>query len=63
MVLIPNTLELETLWVTQPLANEVEADSSLSFETDFQPLPFLESGAPHQERLFPESTRGRRSTL
>ena len=63
LVLIPNTLELETLWVTQPLAEEVEADSSLSFETGFQPLPFLESGTLHQERLFPESTRGRRPAL
>src|SRR5262249_34116034 len=31
MVLIPNTLELATLWVTPALADEVEAHPSLAF--------------------------------
>ncbi|HEU5115745.1 MAG TPA: lactate racemase domain-containing protein [Isosphaeraceae bacterium] len=61
MVLIPNTLELETLWVTRPLAGDVEADPSLHFETDFQPLPVDERGRLDQEHLFPESTQGRRA--
>jgi hypothetical protein len=61
MVLIPNTLELETLWVTPPLAAEVEADPSLSFETEFGPLPFGADGMLDQESLFPESVRGRRA--
>src|SRR5262249_10166813 len=60
LVLIPNTLELTTLWVTQPLAAEVEAHSSLTFETDFQPMPFDAEGNLDQELLFPESLRGRR---
>ena len=60
MVLIPNTLELTTLWVTPALAAEVEAGAGLSFETDFTPIPFDEAGCLDQEALFPESLRGRR---
>jgi hypothetical protein len=61
MVLIANTLELSTLWVTPPLAAEVEAHPALSFETDFQPIPLNTQGALDQETLFPESLRGRRA--
>jgi hypothetical protein len=61
MVLIPNTLELVHLWVTQPLADEVEANPDLVFESDFQPIPFALDGTLDQEALFPESVRGRRS--
>jgi Lactate racemase N-terminal domain len=60
MVLIPNTLELARLWVTQPLAEEVEANPDLAFESDFQPIPFGPDGTLDQESLFPESVRGRR---
>ena len=60
LVLIPNTLELTTLWVTGPLADEVEANPGLSFESGFEPFPFDGSGALDQERLFPESVRARR---
>jgi hypothetical protein len=61
MVLIPNTLELETLWVTRPLAVEVEADPTLRFEGDFLPVPLGPDGTLDQGALFPESTRGRRA--
>jgi hypothetical protein len=61
MVLVPNTLELTTLWVTRPLAEEVEAHPELEFETDFRPLPLDEMGNVEQERLFPDSVRGRRT--
>ena len=60
MVLIPNTLELTTLWVTRPLAGEVEAHPGLRFETDFAPIPFDAVGTLDQESLFPESVRARR---
>ncbi len=60
MVIIPNTLELTSLWVTKPLADEVEAHPELAFETEFQPMPFDGSGNLLQERLFPESVRARR---
>ncbi len=61
MVFVPNTLELTSLWVTRPLAAEVEAHPELRFETDFQPIPLNAAGNLEQERLFPESVRGRRA--
>jgi hypothetical protein len=60
MALIPNTLEVNTLWVTEPLAEEVAAHPHLTLETDFLPLPFSADGWLDQETLFPESVRGRR---
>jgi hypothetical protein len=61
LAIIPNTLELTTLWVTRPLASDVEAHPELAFETDFEPIPFDADGQIIQERLFPESVRGRRA--
>jgi hypothetical protein len=61
MVVIPNTLELTTLWVTSPLATEVDSHPALAFETDFVPLPIDETGRLDQEHMFPESVRGRRT--
>ena len=58
--LIPNTLELAHLYVTRPLAEQVEADPGLVFEGDFAPIPFLPDGTLDQAVLFPESVRGRR---
>lgn len=63
LVLIPNTLELTDLWVTPPLAAEVEAHPALSFATDFRPVPIDDAGTLDQEALFPESLRGRRSAV
>jgi hypothetical protein len=60
MVLIPNTLEIASFWVSAAMAQEVKAHAELSFETDFLPIPFDEHGNLEQERLFPESQRGRR---
>jgi hypothetical protein len=60
LVIIPNTLELTTLWVTRALADDVEAHPELAFETDFQPMPWDDAGDLIQERLFPESVRARR---
>jgi hypothetical protein len=62
MVIIPNTLELESLWVTQPLEDEVRAHPRLKRETDYVPLPLSPEGTLDQEALFPRSTRGRRGT-
>jgi hypothetical protein len=63
MVVIPNTLELNALWVTPPLAREVEAHPHLTFETDFRPIPFSHDGWLDQEGLFPESVRARRRAI
>ncbi|SIO46156.1 protein of unknown function [Singulisphaera sp. GP187] len=62
MVIIPNTLELTTLYVTAPLTAEVEANDSLSFETPFAPIPFDSAGTLDQETLYPESVRARRAS-
>ncbi|MFO0959367.1 MAG: lactate racemase domain-containing protein [Isosphaeraceae bacterium] len=60
MVIIPNTLELGTLWITAPLADAAVRDPNLRIETDFLPIPWLDGGRLDQEWLFPESVRGRR---
>jgi hypothetical protein len=60
MVLIPNTLEIASFWASAALAPEIEAHPELSIETDFLPIPFDGDGNLEQERLFPESQRGRR---
>ena len=48
LVLIPNTLELTTLWISPALAAE-----GLAIETEFAPIPFDDAGALDQEALFP----------
>ena len=61
MVFIPNTLELETLWVTRPFEDEVRAHPHLKRETDYQPMPLSADGTLDQVAMFPHSVRGRRS--
>ena len=61
MALIPNTLELANLWVTPPLAAEVEWNPGLEFAGPFMPMPLSAGGTLEQERLFPESVRARRA--
>ncbi|MGP0062965.1 MAG: lactate racemase domain-containing protein [Isosphaeraceae bacterium] len=63
MVLIPNTLELTSFWVTPAMSAEVRAHPDLDFETDFVPIPFRVDGKLEQEYLFPESFRARRRIL
>ena len=60
LVIIPNTLELNTLWVTPPLKDEVRAHPHLTLETDDRPIPFSADGTLDQESLFPRSVRVRR---
>jgi hypothetical protein len=60
MVVIPNTLELTTLWITPALRADAEGHPNLSIESDFTPLPFDVDGNLDQETLFPESVRARR---
>jgi hypothetical protein len=61
MVLIPNTLELTTMWITPALEADVEAHPELAFDGVFLPIPFDHAGNVEQERLFPDSHRARRS--
>jgi hypothetical protein len=60
MVLIPNTLELETLWVTPALEEEVRRHPHLERLGEFRPIPLDAGGTLDQESLFPESVRARR---
>ena len=65
MVVIPNTLELTTLWVSRPLEDEVRAHPHLTRETEYQPMPIGDDGELDLVGLFPESQRApacRRST-
>src|SRR4051812_26853673 len=61
VVVIPNTLELNTLWVSPALDAEVRDHAHLELETDYRPIPFSTEGNLDQESLFPESVRGRRA--
>ena len=61
MVLIPNTLELESLWLTRPLLEEAKANPQLEQVGGFREIPFLPGGVLHQEALFPECVRARRA--
>jgi hypothetical protein len=61
MVIIPNTLELTSMWATPALSADVEAHPDLEFESEFMPIPFDRDGCLEQESLFPESHRARRN--
>jgi hypothetical protein len=61
VVVIPNTLELKTLWVSPPLEDEVGAHPHLTRETDYRPMPLRDDGSLDQIGLFPDSIRGRRT--
>ncbi len=61
MVVIPNTLELTSLWVSKPLADEVRDHPGLTIGSDFHPLPIDGEGRLDQAAMFPESIRARRS--
>lgn len=61
MVLIPNTLELAGLYVTQPLAEEVASNPGLEVRGDYRPLPFDGRGRLDFAGLFPDSVAGRRA--
>ena len=61
LVVIPNTLELKTLWVSPPWEAENRDHPHLTRETDYRPIPFSADGTLDQEALFPESVRGRRA--
>jgi hypothetical protein len=60
MVVIPNTLELDTLWVTPALLEEARSNPLLNVETGQVPIPFSSDGTLDQAALFPDSIRARR---
>jgi hypothetical protein len=62
IAIIPNTLELETLWVSPKLWEESASIGHLRRHGNLASLPFDSAGNLLQEQLFPESVRGRRKT-
>jgi hypothetical protein len=61
IVVIPNTLELNTMYVSPPLDAEVISHPHLTRETDYLDVSFSLDGTLDQESMFPESVRGRRA--
>jgi hypothetical protein len=60
MAIIPNTLEMADLWVSQPLVEEAKKNPQLQVTGDLQPIPFAATGNLPQAKLFPHSVCGRR---
>jgi hypothetical protein len=60
MAIIPNTLEVEELWVSAPLVEEARKHPHLEVTAGSQPLPFDDAGNLQQGKLFPHALRGRR---
>jgi hypothetical protein len=61
IVVIPNTLETDELWISRPLEADVRSNSTLSLETDYLPMPIDADGRLDQVGLFPHSVQGRRA--
>jgi len=55
MVVIPNTLELKTLWVSPSLEEEVRNHPHLKRETEYLPMPLSSDGTLDQAAMFPHS--------
>ncbi len=60
MVVIPNTLELKTLWVSPPLENDVRNHPHLKRDSNYLPIPLSPEGTLDQAAMFPHSTRALR---
>jgi hypothetical protein len=61
MAVFPNTLGAAELWVSPPLVAEARWAEHLEVTGPVAPLPFDGQAKLMQERLFPQSVRGRRS--
>lgn len=61
VAVIPNTLEMEHLWVSPSLIAEVKERQDLEIRGELQAMPFDGDGNLQQEVLFPHSVRGRRA--
>jgi hypothetical protein len=60
IIFIPNTLELETLYISPALLEEARANPHLIVEPEPTPWPFDASGHINQASLFPDANQGRR---
>jgi hypothetical protein len=61
LAVIPNTLEVADMWVSEPLADEARRRPHLEVGGEVRPLPFDADGALQQAKLFPHSVQGRRT--
>ena len=59
LCVIPNTLEVAEVWVSEPLAADMRSTPHLEFVGDPVAIPFAGDNVL-QETLFPHSVRGRR---
>jgi hypothetical protein len=63
LCVIPNTLEVAELWVSESLAADLKGDANLTFVGEPIAIPFDGAGNVIQEKLFPHSVRGRRAKV
>ncbi len=61
MVVIPNTLELKTIWVSEALEAEVSGHPHLKRDTEYEPIDLGTDDTIDQAGMFPESVCGRRA--
>jgi hypothetical protein len=61
LAVIPNTLELKSLWISAALEAEALAHPHLELAGPRREVPFDQEGNLVQERLFPDSVRARRN--
>lgn len=61
LVLIPNTLELETIYVSEALVGECHEHPRLEVDEAPTPWPFDTTGHLDQAALFPQANQGRRT--
>jgi hypothetical protein len=61
LAIIPNTLEVGELWVSEPVLADVQANGNLLAHGQLQAAPFDSAGNLRQELLFPHSVRARRA--
>jgi hypothetical protein len=59
--IIPNTLEVAEMWVSNVLAEIAQSNSRLAVSRESRTIPFDPAGNLEQEKLFPHSVRGRRN--
>ncbi len=62
LAVIPNSLELERLWVTPALLEQIKGRPEVKIEGKPIELPFDREGNVEQVQLFPHSWRARRSS-
>ena len=60
MAVIPNTLEVNELWISPALAEEARQSNQLEITGSLQPLPMNSAGLLDQRALFPHSAQARR---